>query len=90
MVDQISKLKGILREQGSRKQASIGHTEVSAEETVESTSITLRSSDKPRGLSHLHHHHHRQMADCNYVYNAEEYNPMSPPYWGVLPSYPST
>lgn len=83
MVEQVSKLKGILREQATRKQVSMGYTEVSGEETVESTSITIRSSNKPRGLSH-------QIADCNYVYTAEEYNPVSPPYWGVLPPYPST
>lgn len=84
IVEQVSKLKGILREHATRKQASMGYTEVSGEETVESTSITVRSSGKGRGgLGH-------QMADCNYPYNAEEYNPVSPPYWGVLPSYPST
>ena len=83
MVEQVSKLKGILREQAIRKQASMGYTEVSGEETVESTSITIRSSGKRPGLSH-------QMADCNYQYNGEEYNPVPPPYWGVLPSYPST
>ncbi|RVX11919.1 hypothetical protein VitviT2T_012623 [Vitis vinifera] len=81
--EEVSKLKGILREQATRKQVSMGYTEVSGEETVESTSITIRSSNKPRGLSH-------QIADCNYVYTAEEYNPVSPPYWGVLPPYPST
>ncbi|XP_034693742.1 putative homeobox-leucine zipper protein ATHB-51 isoform X3 [Vitis riparia] len=81
--EEVSRLKGILREQATRKQVSMGYTEVSGEETVESTSITIRSSNKPRGLSH-------QIADRNYVYTAEEYNPVSPPYWGVLPPYPST
>lgn len=77
------KLKAILREQVARKQLSTGYTDISGEETVESTSVAINGSNKPRGASH------HQIADCNYLFNVEEYNPVSPPYWGGLPSYPS-
>lgn len=90
------KLKAMLREQaaaGGRKQAagSTGYTEISGEETVESTSIAINGSQKTRsggGASH----HHQPNADCNYLFSVEEYNPVvSPPYWPAagLPSYPS-
>ncbi|GLT25797.1 hypothetical protein SLA2020_009040 [Shorea laevis] len=85
--EEVMKLKGMLRDQqvGARNQVSTGYTEVSGEETVESTSI--HGSDKPRGATSGHH----QMAQCSYLFNVDEYNPVSPPYWGVqqqLPSYP--
>ncbi|XVF76303.1 hypothetical protein PTKIN_Ptkin13bG0255600 [Pterospermum kingtungense] len=84
--DEVMKLKGMLREQATRNQVSTGYTEISGEETVESTSI--RSSNKPRVVPN---HHHQINAECNYLFNVEEYNPgVSPsPYWGLqLPSYP--
>ncbi|KAE8721917.1 SRSF protein kinase 1-like [Hibiscus syriacus] len=81
--DEVMKLKGMLTEQATRNQVSTGYTEISGEETVESTSI--RSSNKPRMAGN----HQHQMAECNYLFNLEEYNPVSSPYWGVqLPSYP--
>ncbi|XP_022743683.1 putative homeobox-leucine zipper protein ATHB-51 [Durio zibethinus] len=83
--DEVMKLKGMLREQATTNQVSKGYTEISGEETVESTSI--RSSNKQRVVAH--HHHQHQIAECNHLFNVEEYNPVSSPYWGVqLPSYP--
>ncbi|GMY25079.1 putative homeobox-leucine zipper protein ATHB-51 [Fagus crenata] len=79
--EEVMKLKAILV---ARKQVSTGYTEISGEETVESTSVAINGSNKPRGTSH-----HHQIADCNYLFNVEEYNPVSPAYWAGLPSYPS-
>lgn len=82
------KLKAILRDQTSWKQVSTGgYTEISGEETVESTSGgAIRSSSKSQGTNQ------QQMAadQCIHIFNMEEYNPVSPPpsYWGPLPSYP--
>ncbi|XP_022766112.1 putative homeobox-leucine zipper protein ATHB-51 [Durio zibethinus] len=81
--DEVMKLKGMLREQATRNQVSTGYTEISGEETVESTSI--RSSNKQRVVAN----HHHPIAECNYLFNVDEYNPVSSPYWGAqLPSYP--
>ncbi|XVE96532.1 hypothetical protein REPUB_Repub02eG0230600 [Reevesia pubescens] len=81
--DEVMKLKGMLRVQATRNQVSTGYTEISGEETVESTSI--RSSDKQRVIAN----HPHPIAECNYLFNVDEYNPVSSPYWGVqLPSYP--
>ncbi|XP_012468224.2 homeobox-leucine zipper protein ATHB-22 [Gossypium raimondii] len=84
--DEVMKLKGILREQVTRNQVSTVYTEISGEETVESTSI--RSSNKPKIAGNNHHPH--PVAACNYLFNVDEYNPVSSPYWGTvqLPSYP--
>ncbi|XP_065857251.1 homeobox-leucine zipper protein ATHB-22-like [Euphorbia lathyris] len=81
--EEVVKLKSILRDQTTRKQASTtGYTEVSGEETVESTSVAIRTSaGKQRGTgSH-------QIAECNYLLNVDEYNPVSSPYWAVLPTH---
>ncbi|KAJ9181472.1 hypothetical protein P3X46_009600 [Hevea brasiliensis] len=82
--EEVMKLKAILREQATdRKPVSTGYTEISGEETVESTSVAIRSSNgKPRGTSQ------HQIAECNYLLNVDEYNPVTSPYWAVLPSYP--
>lgn len=84
------KLKCMLREQATRKQVSTaGYAEVSGEETVESTSLAMRSSNKPRGLNQ--HQNINNTEQCNYVFNGvEEYNnpAASSPFWGVLSSYP--
>ncbi|OMO83981.1 hypothetical protein COLO4_22284 [Corchorus olitorius] len=84
--EEVMKLKGMLREQAPRNQVSTGYTEISGEETVESTSI--RSSNKPRIAANQH----QPIGECNYLFNVEEYNnvPVSSPYWGgvQLPSYP--
>ncbi|XP_057999427.1 homeobox-leucine zipper protein ATHB-22 isoform X2 [Hevea brasiliensis] len=82
--EEVMKLKGILQEQATKKQVSKGYTDISGEETVESTWVGIRSSsEKPRGTSHQH-----QIAECNYHLNVDEYNPVTSPYWAVLPSYP--
>lgn len=75
------KLKAVLREQVTRNQVSTGYTEISGEETVESTSVAAIAR-KPRGTSH------HQIAECNYLLNVDEYNPVSSPYWALLPTYP--
>ncbi|KAL6273580.1 hypothetical protein ACE6H2_024272 [Prunus campanulata] len=80
--EEVMKLKTILRNEVARKQVSTGYTEISGEETVESTSVPIRSSNKGGGTSQ------HQVAECNYLFNVEEYNPVSPPFWGALPSYP--
>ncbi|XP_042059040.1 putative homeobox-leucine zipper protein ATHB-51 [Salvia splendens] len=69
-------LRAILKEQVAKKQASAGCTEVSGEETVEST-----SSGKGRGEGN------NQMGECNYVLNVEDYSPMimTPYNWDALP-----
>ncbi|KAF5473628.1 hypothetical protein F2P56_010228 [Juglans regia] len=86
--EEVMKLKAMLSEQAAgRKQVSTGYTEISGEETVESTSVAINIGSnikpKPRGASQ------HQISDCNYLFNVEEYNPVSPPYWATLPSYPS-
>ncbi|GMI71167.1 homeobox 51, LATE MERISTEM IDENTITY1 [Hibiscus trionum] len=80
--DEVMKLKGMLIEQATRNQ--VGSTEMSGEETIESTSVgtpnkatVVANSEQPVG-------------ECNYVFNVE-YNPaVSSPYWGTvqLPCYP--
>ncbi|XP_017976334.1 PREDICTED: putative homeobox-leucine zipper protein ATHB-51 isoform X2 [Theobroma cacao] len=81
--EEVMKLKGMLREQATKNPGSTGYTDMSGEETVESTSI--RCSNKPRVVAN----HHHQIAECNYPFNVDEYNPISSPYWAVqLPSYP--
>ncbi|PON56125.1 Octamer-binding transcription factor [Parasponia andersonii] len=83
--EEVMKLKGMLRDQGAWKQVSTGgYTDISGEETVESTSGAIPSSSKSLGANQ----HHQNMAECSHILNVEEYNPVSPPYWGSLPSYP--
>ena len=83
------KLKRMLREQGTstrnimNKQVSTGITEVSGEETVESTSVaTINGSSSNK---------HHQIAECSYLFNVdEEFNaaaaPLPSPFWGLLPT----
>ncbi|GLT75069.1 hypothetical protein SLA2020_468200 [Shorea laevis] len=83
LLEEVMKLRAMLRDKQvtARNQASTGYTEVSGEETVESTSI--RSSDEKGGAAGRRH----QIAQCNYLFNVDEYNPISsPPCWGVQPS----
>ncbi|XAR69689.1 hypothetical protein NMG60_11001384 [Bertholletia excelsa] len=86
--DEVVALKAMLKEQATKNNqvSTAGYTEISGEETVESTSVVVanRSSSRPGGTIQ------QQMAEGNYVFNVEDYNPvMPPPYWGtVLPSYP--
>ncbi|XP_062117468.1 homeobox-leucine zipper protein ATHB-22-like [Humulus lupulus] len=83
--EEVMKLKGMLREQGGWKQVSTtgGYTEISGEDTVESTSAgAIRSTSKSLGTNPM-----GAAAECSHhILNVEEYNPVSPPYW--LPSYP--
>ncbi|KAL3585913.1 hypothetical protein D5086_012780 [Populus alba] len=82
--EEVMKLKAVVREQATRKQVSTaGYTEISGEETVESTSVAA-ASRKLRG----HSHHQNNAEHCNYLLNVDEYNPVSSPYWALLPSYP--
>ncbi|KDO60998.1 hypothetical protein CISIN_1g040769mg [Citrus sinensis] len=87
--EEVMKLKRMLKEQGTstrnmmNKQVSTGITEVSGEETVESTSVaTINGS-----FSNKHH----QISECNYLFNVdEEFNaaaaPLPSPFWGLLPT----
>ncbi|PIN11128.1 hypothetical protein CDL12_16266 [Handroanthus impetiginosus] len=82
-------LRAILKDQVGKKQVSAGYTEISGEETVESTSIP--SSDKPNNL--------HQIAECSYnTLNVDDYNNNNhnnknninnpviiTPYWPSLP-----
>ncbi|KZV38526.1 homeobox-leucine zipper protein ATHB-51 [Dorcoceras hygrometricum] len=67
----------VLKQQVAKKQVSTGYTEVSGEETVESTSIP--GSLNPGGVN--------QIAECNSLLNMEDYNQavMMPPYWANMP-----
>ncbi|GER45413.1 homeobox-leucine zipper protein family [Striga asiatica] len=73
-------LRAILKDQVAKKQISTNYTEVSGEETVESTSMP--SSDKPRGPTNVN-----EIGECSYVLNVEDYNPvmMTPYSWANLP-----
>ncbi|KAF5737501.1 Homeobox-leucine zipper protein ATHB-51 [Tripterygium wilfordii] len=87
---EVVKLKAIVREQvqgGNRKQVST--TDISGEETVESTSVAIRSSSKPRSSTS----NQQNIAEYNYIFNADDYSPVTP--WNSttvqpvqLPSYP--
>ncbi|KAJ6407549.1 hypothetical protein OIU84_010938 [Salix udensis] len=79
--EEVIKLRAVVREQATRKP---GHAEKSAgEETVESTSVAA-ASRKLRG----HRHHQNSAEHCNYLLDVDEFNPVSSPYWALLPSYP--
>lgn len=81
------KLRSMLREQATRKQVSTGYTEISCEETVESTSVGIRSTTKQaqaQAQAHI-----GGGGEGNYLFNVEEYNgAVSSALWGsvVLPS----
>nr|XP_023885965.1 putative homeobox-leucine zipper protein ATHB-51 [Quercus suber]POE68967.1 putative homeobox-leucine zipper protein athb-51 [Quercus suber] len=85
--EEVMKLKAMLqREQAARKPVSTGYTEITGEETVESTSVAINGcNNKPQGTGH------HQIADYNFLFSVDEYNPVasSPAYWAGLPSYPS-
>ncbi|PSS34915.1 Homeobox-leucine zipper protein like [Actinidia chinensis var. chinensis] len=90
--EEVVALRAMIKDQAMKNQVS---TEISGEDTVESTSVGNRGSGKPPGatLSHDRYHHH-QMPDKsnnNTFFNVvDDYNSaMPPPYWGtILPSYP--
>ncbi|XP_014513232.1 putative homeobox-leucine zipper protein ATHB-51 [Vigna radiata var. radiata] len=88
--EEVMKLKGMLREQASRTQVSTGYTEISGEETVESTSEALRCS-KRRTLQQQQqqHHHHQNIGEGNCSFTLEDYNTVPVlPYWPGVPYYP--
>lgn len=85
ILGQVLALRAILKEQIGKKPVSTGYTEISGEETVESTSIP--SSSKPRGGGGGGGNN-QQIAECSYVFNVDDYNPVMPPYWAGLTSYP--
>nr|GMD41535.1 putative homeobox-leucine zipper protein ATHB-51 [Ipomoea batatas]GME19677.1 putative homeobox-leucine zipper protein ATHB-51 [Ipomoea batatas] len=76
--EEVLTLRSILKDQATKKQVSTGYTEMSGEETVESTSIP---SSNCRALQPNTH----QMADCNFAFNVEECNPLMQSYWETLP-----
>ncbi|CAL5422241.1 unnamed protein product [Camellia sinensis] len=70
----VSALKAMVKDQAMKNiKASAGHTEISGEETMESTSVRNRSSSRHGGTSHP------QMAHGNYAFNVDELNPVMPP-----------
>lgn len=87
---QVMKLKGMLREQASRtqQQVSTGYTEISGEETVESTSEALRNCSK-RGTLHHHQQHQNNIGEGNCSFTLEDYNTVPVlPYWSGVPYFP--
>ncbi|GMH30173.1 hypothetical protein Nepgr_032016 [Nepenthes gracilis] len=93
--EEVLKLKAMLVDQATGKQVSAGYTEISGEETVGSTSAAMHSSSKGRCTSPQQPpppppppQQQNGSAECHYLFNMDEYNPISPPYWVALPSYP--
>lgn len=79
------KLKAMLRDQASRTQISTGYTEISGEETVESTSEALRCCNKPRGT--IHHQQNIEEGNCSFTVQDDSTVPVLP-YWAGVPYYP--
>ncbi|GAB2255039.1 hypothetical protein Droror1_Dr00008817 [Drosera rotundifolia] len=82
---EVRKLRAMLMDQATRKPGSTGCTEITGEETVDSSSADMDSSSKGQ--------HHQPLppngaAQCRYLFNADEYDTVSPNYWTALPSYP--
>ncbi|KAI4349048.1 hypothetical protein L6164_009695 [Bauhinia variegata] len=73
--EEVTKLRAVLRQQTCRAQASAGYTEISGDETVESSSEAMPSSSK-------------QVAEGNYSFTVDDYNTVSLPYWAGVPHYP--
>ncbi|XP_073275453.1 putative homeobox-leucine zipper protein ATHB-51 [Primulina huaijiensis] len=76
---EVFSLRAMLKDQVAKKQVSTAYTEISGDETVESTSIP--SSEKSRGNIN-------QIPECSYALNVDDYNPvmMSAAYWADMPS----
>lgn len=76
----------MLRDQATQKLVSAGYTEISGDETVESTLLAIGNCNKSQGTTNQQFH---VPAGCNCVFNVEEYNQVSANYnWENLPSYP--
>ncbi|KAG8374176.1 hypothetical protein BUALT_Bualt11G0103700 [Buddleja alternifolia] len=84
---EVMALRTILKDQVlGKKQVSTGHTEISGEETVESS-----SSDKSTPTTTTTTNVNQMAAECSYVLNVDDYNPVMmppPPYWPAMPSCP--
>ncbi|XP_051131567.1 putative homeobox-leucine zipper protein ATHB-51 isoform X2 [Andrographis paniculata] len=90
-------LRAILKDQVSKKQVFTGYTEVSGEETVESTSIPSLDKTDNNINNNNNNNLSNQIGECsNYVLNVEDYNPaamMTPYSWAAaaaasMPSCP--
>ncbi|XP_059305965.1 putative homeobox-leucine zipper protein ATHB-51 [Lycium ferocissimum] len=91
--DEVYALRAILKEQATKKQVnSTVYTDISGEETVESTSMPSSNKTITRGITtsnHQNNNNNNNMAECSYVFNVVDgLNPVLPPYWASLPSYP--
>ncbi|KAJ8537711.1 hypothetical protein K7X08_014251 [Anisodus acutangulus] len=92
--DEVLTLRAILKEQATKKQVnSTVYTEISGEETVESTSMPNSNKTITRGVTTSNHqnniNNNNNMAECSYVFNVVDgLNPVMPPYWASLPTYP--
>ncbi|KAL3628394.1 hypothetical protein CASFOL_027440 [Castilleja foliolosa] len=75
-------LRAMVKDQVAKKQVSTGYTEISGEETVESTSIPSSGKPPPPSSDNVN-----QIAECSYVLNMDDYNPvmMTPYNWPTLP-----
>ncbi|KAJ8532773.1 hypothetical protein K7X08_015662 [Anisodus acutangulus] len=91
--DEVLTLRAILKEQATKKQLnSTVYTEISGEETVESTSMPSSNKTITRAITTSNHQNNinnNNMAECSYIFNAVDgLNPVMPPYWASLPTYP--
>lgn len=86
----------ILKEEAAKKQVSAGYTDISGEDTVESTSLVAIQSCNymPRqpsmATTSYNQNQNQNVGDdnqCNYVFNMDDYNPVGMTrYWdGVMP-----
>ncbi|XP_049407758.1 putative homeobox-leucine zipper protein ATHB-51 [Solanum stenotomum] len=98
--DEVLALRAILKEQATKKQVnSTVYTEISGEETVESTSMPSSNKTITRGITISNHqnnnniinnNNNNNIAECSYVFNnvVDGLNPVMPTYWATLPTYP--
>ncbi|KAJ4979501.1 hypothetical protein NE237_010281 [Protea cynaroides] len=87
---EVMKLKARLA--AAVNQGSTDYTEVSPEDTMESTSAVIcnsSNSNKLDGLAaaRINYPADAEMAECNNLFNIDEYDPSLPPYWTVFPAY---
>ncbi|XP_011101501.1 putative homeobox-leucine zipper protein ATHB-51 isoform X1 [Sesamum indicum] len=91
---EVMALRAILKEHLAKKQVlSTGYTDISGEETVESTSIpTSNDPSPPTTTNSLHQINADHQCNNNYGLNVDDYNNpvMMPPYWAAAaaPSCP--
>ncbi|KAI3746295.1 hypothetical protein L6452_08722 [Arctium lappa] len=91
--DEVLALRTLLKEQGKRPAAvsTTGYTDMSGEETVESTSVAaIRSSNNHPRQQVIDTANTAVPVDCNYMLNYDGVAMGTPSYsnWAVLPSYP--